>query len=102
MFLVTAVLRRFPFRTVKLTAMNDVRGTHRELRMLRHSSEIQEYPYHFDAGSMQTVSFAPWRRLVSGDQLSDSDVLNNPSMQRIIERNCARPASQKWTITRGS
>ena len=102
MFLVTDVLRRLPVRTVRLRAMNDVHGVHEKLLMWRHSSEIRRYPYRFDAGATPTISFAPWRRLEPGDQLSDADVVNNASMQRLIERDCANPTSEKWTIKRGS
>jgi hypothetical protein len=102
MFVVSEVLRRLPFRKVKLTAMTDVRGVHKKLFMWRHSSEIREYPYAFETGSSLVVSFPPWRRLYEGEQLADSDVLENTSMQRLIEERCDNPNSEKWTITRGT
>lgn len=102
MFQVTEVLRRLPLRKVRLIAMNDVCGVHQKLLIGRHSSEIRNYPYRFDAGATLVVSFAPWRRLLPGDQLADPDVLKNPSMQRLIERLCNNPSSEKWTISRRS
>jgi hypothetical protein len=102
MFLVTKVLRRLPLRKVELTALNDVSGVHKKLLMWRHSSEIRDYPYRFASGSAYAISFAPWRRLMPGDQISDTEVLQNPSMQRLIERGCDSPTSEKWTITRRS